>query len=78
MSFELWILHCRFKLLAELWSLHYQFKLLAELKDFCLMKDIFFLVRHSLLIVLKTCNKKKFKYFLFSRILSCFRLHIVK
>jgi hypothetical protein len=43
----------------ELLSLNYKFKLLAKLKDFYLMNDIFLLViRYSLLILLRTCNKK--------------------
>ena len=62
----------------ELWSLHYQFKLLAKLKDFCLMNDIFLLViRYSLLILLRTCNKK-FIIFSLVRFLLRLRLDVVK
>jgi len=49
----------------ELWSLHYQFKLLAKLKDLCLKNDIFwFVIGHSLLILLRTCNKFFITFFL--------------
>jgi hypothetical protein len=62
----------------ELWSLHYQFKLLAKLKDFYLMNDIFLLViRYSLLILLRTCNKKIIIFSLV-RFLLRLRLDVVR
>jgi hypothetical protein len=52
--------------------------LLAKLKDFCLMNDIFLLViRYSLLILLRTCNKK-FIIFSLVRFLLRLRLDVVR
>jgi hypothetical protein len=58
LSLDMWRIKVEVLLSFELWSWRCQFKLLAMLKDFCLMKNIFWLViRYSLLIFFRTCNK---------------------